>query len=101
MVGEALGPAEKEIGNDGDGRGRMGTEPLNNGVVELAEGSHDGEISMVADVADVFGANGEFGVRREGKNEGLNGWVGLKKGVKEGEDFGGNQDGNCEAPMRG
>lgn len=64
MVGEVLGPGEKEIGNDGDGRGRMGVEPLNNGVMELAEGSHDGEISMVADVANVFDTNGEFGVRR-------------------------------------
>lgn len=66
MVGKALGPAKEEIGNDGDRRGRMGVEPVDDGVVELAEGEHDGEVAVVADVADVFDAGGEFGVRRDG-----------------------------------
>lgn len=72
VVGEVLGPAEEGIGNDGGGRGGVGVEPVDDRVVELAEGDHDGEVAVVADLADVFGTGGEIGVRREGKDESVN-----------------------------
>lgn len=62
MLSERLSPAEKEIGDDGIGRGSVGVEPLNNGVMELTESQQDGDIAMVADIFDVFNAMGQFGM---------------------------------------
>lgn len=37
FVGEVVGPAEEEIGDDGDGGIRVGVEPVGNWVLELSE----------------------------------------------------------------
>ena len=46
----------------------MGSEPVEKRVVEVGEGSHDGEVSSVADVSDVLDAMGELRVGRERKD---------------------------------
>lgn len=60
----------------------MGLEPLDYRVSELRQSADYGGVSGVAEISDVFDAWGHFGVRRERKDEGLNGgWVCAEKGV--------------------
>ena len=67
LVGEAESPAQEEVGDDGDWWRRVGSEPVEKRVVEVGEGSHDGEVSGVANVSDVLDAMGEVRVGRERK----------------------------------
>lgn len=54
----------------------MGFEPLNNGVLELAESHYDGYVAFAADVFDILDAGRQTGDRREGENKGLDRRVG-------------------------
>ena len=68
----------------------MGSEPVEKRVVEVGEGSHDGEISGVADVSDVLDAMGELRVGRERKDKGLDGRVRREERSESGEVFRGD-----------
>ena len=77
-----MGPAEEEIGDNGDGRRRVRSEPLNYWISEIREGTDYGDVAGISEIFDVFDAGRNFRVRREGKNDGVNGiWVSGEKGV--------------------
>lgn len=88
-----MGPAEEEIGEDGNRWIRGGVEPVDDWVLELGECVDDGKISMVSDVFDVFYAGGNGRVGWEGKDEGLD-VRRREKWFEDREIFGGDQDGN-------
>ncbi|KAI6676932.1 hypothetical protein NL676_037728 [Syzygium grande] len=97
LVGQVEGPAEEEVGEDGQWRIGVGGEPLGEGEVEGGEGGHDVDVAGVTDVADVLDARRELGVGREGEDEGVDGGVGGEERVKEGEVLGSDQDGEGES----
>lgn len=66
--GDVVRPAEEEIGEEGGGGVRVGGAPLDYGISEVAEGGHDGDVAVVADVFDVFDGGREGGVGREGQD---------------------------------
>ena len=68
----------------------MGSEPVEKRVVEVGEGSHDGEVSGIADVFDVLDAMGELWVGRERKDKGMDGRVGREERSESGEVFRGD-----------
>lgn len=56
LRGEAVGPAEEEIGEDGNRWVGVGVEPVGDGFLEFAESRHDRDVTVVADVLDVLDA---------------------------------------------
>ncbi|PON79792.1 hypothetical protein PanWU01x14_010240 [Parasponia andersonii] len=57
-AGQVECPPEEEVGDKGNRGIWVGLEPLDNGVLELAEGVDDGDVSGVADVPDILDASG-------------------------------------------
>lgn len=68
LCSEAVGPAEEEIGEDGHRWVRVGVEPLDDGILELAESGHDRNVAVVTDVFDVLDAGRNGRVVREREN---------------------------------
>lgn len=78
------GPAEEEIGNDGEGRRRKGLDPgQEEGVVKVARGGDEGEELLLVRIGEEEGLE-ERGVRR-------------KKRLKEREVGRGDQNGDVDA----
>lgn len=63
-----VGPAEEEIRDDGDWWGRVRSEPLDDGLVEVGHGLHHGEEASGREVLDVLNALGDGGAFWEGEN---------------------------------
>lgn len=77
LRGELVSPAEEEIGDEGCRGVRVGGEPVDYLGLEFGEGIDEGVVSGVADLTNVFCSGGDFGVRREWEDEGLDGvWMG-------------------------
>lgn len=67
-VGQSQSPAEEEIGEDGNRWVRVGSEPLDNGFLEIGQGIDYGNVAVVSEVLDVFDAGRYFRVRRKGED---------------------------------
>lgn len=77
LVGELLSPAEEEFGEEGRRGIRVGGEPVDYLGLEFGEGVDEGVVSGVANLTNVFCSRGDFRVRREWEDEGLDGvWMG-------------------------
>ncbi|KAK2969703.1 hypothetical protein RJ640_004209 [Escallonia rubra] len=88
-AGQVLGPAEEHVGNYGLRRRWVALEPMENGVLELAEDAHHRPESVRRKVLDVLHAGGEGRVGGERQDEGGDG--------REGDVSGGDEDGYGEA----
>lgn len=62
-----VGPAEKEVGDDGGGRGGVAAEPAEERIVE-----HEAE-GVGRELEETLDAGGDGGVRGEGEGEGGDG----------------------------
>lgn len=71
LGGELVSPAEEEIVDEGCRRLRVCGEPVDYLGLEFGEGIDEGVVSGVADLTNMFYSGGDFGVRREWEDEGL------------------------------
>lgn len=86
MGSELVGPGEEEIGDDGDGRGRVGLDPgLEDGVVETVHTGDGGDEPVLFRVGELRGREEEVLEERR---------VGLKQRLEQGKVGGGDQNGD-------
>lgn len=92
-----VGPAQEHVGDDGNGRRRVGPEPREQRFMEPSQGAHHCSETGGRQVLAVLYAKRNRGVRRKRKDKGFDGRACGEKRAEEVEVLWGDKDSDGEA----